>query len=100
MPSRPLEARRKELHMRSRIWPSLAFAVGVALASGLVSGRAVSAEEIVLYTSRHYGQEKAFDAFTQKTGIQIKTLNGDAGQIFERLKAEAERSPADVFFTV
>ena len=72
----------------------------VAAALGLGPAPARAVEEIVLYTARHYGQEKAFDAFTQKTGIQIKTLNGDAGQIFERLKAEGERSPADVFFTV
>ena len=72
----------------------------IALGLGLVPGRVPAAEEIVLYTARHYGQEKAFDAFTQKTGIAIKTLNGDAGQMFERLKAEGERSPADVFFTV
>jgi iron(III) transport system substrate-binding protein len=54
----------------------------------------------VLYTARHYGQEKAFDAFTRKTGIQIKTLNGDAGPLLERLKAEGDRSPADVLITV
>jgi iron(III) transport system substrate-binding protein len=72
----------------------------VTIAVGLLPAIATAAEEVVLYTARHYGQEKAFDAFTQKTGIQIKTLNGDAGQMFERLKAEGERSPADVFFTV
>ena len=72
----------------------------VAAGLGLVPGPARAAEEIVLYTARHYGQEKAFEAFTEKTGITIKTLNGDAGQMFERLRAEGDRSPADVFFTV
>jgi iron(III) transport system substrate-binding protein len=82
--------------MRSLIVVALVVAACLPLAPAV----APAAEEIVLYTARHYGQEKAFDAFTQKTGIQIKTLNGDAGQMFERLKAEGERSPADVFFTV
>jgi iron(III) transport system substrate-binding protein len=72
----------------------------VALFLGLVPAWAPAAEEVVLYTARHYGQEKAFDAFTQKTGIQIKSLNGEAGQLFERLKAEGDRSPADVLITV
>lgn len=72
----------------------------LSLFLGFVPGWAPAAEEVVLYTSRHYGQEKAFDAFTQKTGIQIKTLNGEAGQLLERLKSEGERSPADVYFTV
>src|SRR5262245_17995304 len=82
--------------MRSLIALTLVVAADLSVAPAPTP----AAEEIVLYTSRHYGQEKAFDAFTQKTGIQIKTLTGDAGQIFERLKAEGERSPADVFFTV
>ncbi|HMH51324.1 MAG TPA: extracellular solute-binding protein [Candidatus Acidoferrum sp.] len=87
--------------MRSRAFTlrlGLAVIGSVALFLGVAP--APAAEEVVLYTARHYGQEKAFDAFTQKTGIQIKTLNGEAGPLLERLKAEGERSPADVFFTV
>ena len=60
----------------------------------------VAADEVVVYSARHYGQEPAFDAFTKKTGIQIKMLNGDAGQIFERLKAEGDKTPADVLISV
>ena len=61
---------------------------------------ASAAEEVVVYSARHYGQEKAFDEFTRSTGIQIRTLNGDAGQMYERLRAEGERTPADVLLTV
>src|SRR5687768_5401885 len=46
--------------------------------------------EVVVYSARHYGQEAAFEAFTSKTGIQIKLLNGGTGELFERLKAEGE----------
>src|SRR5437867_13116671 len=56
--------------------------------------------EVVIYSARHYGQEPAFDAFTKKTGIQIKMLNGDAGQMFERLRAEGDKTPADLLLTV
>jgi len=45
-------------------------------------------------------QEAAFEAFTKKTGIQVKMFNGSTGELFERLKAEGERSPADVLLTV
>jgi iron(III) transport system substrate-binding protein len=72
----------------------------LVLGLGLAPAWAPAAEEVVLYSARHYGQEKAFEAFTQKTGIQIKTLNGDTNQLFERLKAEGDRSPADVLITV
>jgi iron(III) transport system substrate-binding protein len=56
--------------------------------------------EVVVYSARHYGQEAAFDAFTKKTGIPVKVLTGQTGELFERLKAEGERSPADVLITV
>jgi len=59
-----------------------------------------AADEVVIYSARHYGQEPAFEAFTKATGIQIKMLNGDAGQIFERLKAEGDKTPADLLLTV
>jgi iron(III) transport system substrate-binding protein len=72
----------------------------VVLTVGFLPAVTPAAEEVVLYSSRHYGQEKAFEAFTKQTGIQIKMLNGDTGQLFERLKAEGDRSPADVLITV
>jgi iron(III) transport system substrate-binding protein len=56
--------------------------------------------EVIVYSSRHYGQEPAFQAFHRKTGIQVKTFAGSTGELFERLKSEGERSPADVFLTV
>ena len=56
--------------------------------------------EVVIYSARHYGQEAAFDAFTKKTGIQLKILNGSTGELFERLKAEGDKSPADILLTV
>ncbi len=58
------------------------------------------ASEVLIYSARHYGQEPAFEAFTKKTGIQIKMLSGSTGEMFERLKAEGERTPADVLLTV
>src|SRR5438093_13559752 len=58
------------------------------------------ANEVVIYSARHYGQEPAFEAFTKKTGIQIKILNGSTGEMFERLRAEGDRTPADVLLTV
>jgi iron(III) transport system substrate-binding protein len=58
------------------------------------------ASEVVVYTARHYGQEPAIEAFTKKTGIQVKLLAGSTGELFERLKAEGDKTPADVLLTV
>jgi iron(III) transport system substrate-binding protein len=75
----------------------------LCIALATLAGRPASAsaaEEVVIYSARHYGQEPAFEAFTRATGIQIKMLNGDAGQMFERLKAEGDKTPADLLLTV
>jgi iron(III) transport system substrate-binding protein len=81
---------------RSLLVVAFLFAIVVAI---LPAPYAESAE-VVVYSARHYGQEAAFEAFTKKTGIQIKILNGGTGELFERLKAEGERSPADILLTV
>lgn len=58
------------------------------------------AADLVVYSARHYGNEPAFDAFTKKTGIALKTFNAGSGELFERLKAEGDRTPADLLITV
>lgn len=82
----------------ARVLTCMLILAALAAPAGVPAARA--AEEVVIYSARHYGQEPAFEAFTQATGIQIRTLNGDAGQIFERLKAEGDKTPADVLLTV
>jgi iron(III) transport system substrate-binding protein len=75
--------------------------IAVALGLELVSTRAAQgAGELLVYSARHYGQEPALEAFTRKTGIQVKMLTGNTGELFERLKAEGDRTPADVLLTV
>ena len=82
---------------RSRWGVSLLMAVAVC---AVLVAPLAAADEVVVYSARHYGQEPAFDAFTKETGIVVKVLTGDPGPLFERLKAEGDRSPADVLLTV
>jgi len=84
--------------MRGYRWLTALVIAGVACAA-LVSPL-VAADEVVVYSARHYGQEPAFEAFTKQTGIAVRVLTGDAGPLLERLKAEGDRSPADVLLTV
>jgi iron(III) transport system substrate-binding protein len=44
--------------------------------------------------------EAAFQAFTRKTGIEVKILNRSTCEMFERLKAEGDKTPADDQLTV
>src|SRR5688572_14623363 len=85
---------------RTSLTRGLAAMLGAALV--LLPGRSPDAQgpEVVVYSARHYGQEAAFDAFTKRTGIAVKILTGQTGELFERLKAEGERTPADVLVTV
>jgi iron(III) transport system substrate-binding protein len=80
---------------------SLGLAAAVGLLAALLGRSAPAAgPEVVVYSARHYGQEAAFQAFTKKTGIEIKILNGSTGEMFERLKAEGDKTPADILITV
>jgi iron(III) transport system substrate-binding protein len=79
----------------------LAVLAAVLTVLSLAGAALGEAGELVVYSARsHYGQEPAMEAFTKKTGIQIQSLGGETGQLFERLKAEGDRTPADVLITV
>ena len=59
------------------------------------------AEEITLYSHRHYEADKAlYKQFTEETGIEVNVVRAGADELIERLKAEGENSPADVLITV
>ena len=67
----------------------------------LPSYAALAKDEIVVYSARKEHLIKPlFDLYTEKTGIKVKYITGKAGALLERLKAEGENSPADVFITV
>ena len=73
----------------------------VALAAGVLLAGPAGANEVIVYSARsHYGQEPAIDAFTKKTGIQVKSHGGNSSELFERLRAEGDKTPADVLITV
>jgi iron(III) transport system substrate-binding protein len=76
----------------------LAGAVGLAFA---LAASGAAAQEVNLYSSRHYDTDVAlYDTFTEQTGIVVNLIEGDADQLLERIKAEGRNSPADVLITV
>lgn len=56
--------------------------------------------DLQIYSARHYDLEGAFGQFTEETGITVEFITGDDAELLERLRAEGEDSPADVFMTV
>lgn len=54
-----------------------------------------------VYTARHYeADDKVFTNFTEKTGIKVNVVKGEAEELIERLKREGESTEADLFITV
>jgi iron(III) transport system substrate-binding protein len=93
--------------MMPRVWrhdPSLVLTVllGILLWQAVVLLPAAGpAGEVVVYSARIESLIKPmFDAFTEKTGIQVKYFTAGEKELFERLQSEGANTPADVFMTV
>ena len=88
-------------HMfRQRTMLVLAIMAALCVGVALTTDPAVAAEVVVVYTARHYGQEPAFEAFTKQTGIEMQSFDGSPAELFERLRAEGDKTPADVLISV
>ncbi len=76
----------------------LSIAVVATLAG---AGTAAAAQELNLYSSRHYQTDEAlYEGFTEATGIRINRIEGKGDALLERIKSEGMNSPADIFLTV
>ena len=80
--------------------PALRALAALMLAATTVAPLAVSAQEVNLYTTR---EPKLIlpilEAFTKEHGVKVNTVFVKDGLI-ERVKAEGDKSPADVLMTV
>ena len=78
-----------------------AIAAAALFAGSALTGQAALAEgEINLYSSRHYDtDERLYSEFEEQTGIKINRIEDSGSVLIERIKAEGENSPADVFLT-
>jgi iron(III) transport system substrate-binding protein len=75
-------------------------AISLALACLLAPAAAANAAEVNVYTSREPALIKpALEAFTKETGIRVNAVFLQNG-LEERIKAEGQNSPVDVFILV
>ena len=66
-----------------------------------LSTTAATADELNLYSSRHYDtDERLYADFEEATGITINRIEGDADELIARMQAEGANSPADILLTV
>jgi iron(III) transport system substrate-binding protein len=88
-------------HMfRQKAMLGLALIATLGVTVGLTAQPAAAAEVVVVYTARHYGKEPVFEAFTKETGIEMQSFDGNPSELFERLRAEGDKTPADVLIAV
>lgn len=60
-----------------------------------------TARVVNVYSARHYASDDAiYAAFTEQTGIAVNLVAAGGDQLIERVRADGERSPADVIITV
>jgi len=74
----------------------------IAVSSLSLAVPAIAEENILhIYSSRHYStDERLYMDFTEKTGIEIKRVDGKGDALIARLEQEGDLSPADLFITV
>jgi iron(III) transport system substrate-binding protein len=79
---------------------TLAIVIGTSLSMAALAGT-VTANEVNIYNARHYGtDQQLWDGFTKATGIKVNVVEANHDELIQRLIAEGENSPADVFITV
>jgi len=68
--------------------------------TGLMAGNAL-AQELNLYSSRHYQTDEAlYSGFTKATGIKLNRIEAGEDPLIARIRNEGASSPADVLITV
>ena len=80
----------------------------VALKSGLAFGAGVlilrraeaQGATLNLYSARHYNTDEAlYGNFADLSGVKINRIDAEPDPLVERLRAEGDKSPCDVFIT-
>jgi iron(III) transport system substrate-binding protein len=75
-------------------------ALACLLATLLQPMSAASAEKLTVYSGRAERLIKpVLDEFSAKTGVQVSLLSSGTTELVNRLKAEGDRTPADLFLT-
>jgi len=72
-----------------------------ALLLGVAAPIAALAQEVRVYSGRHYNSDNAlYERFTKATGIKVRLLESNDSAIVERLRSEGKNSSADVLILV
>ena len=77
------------------------FGTALGLAGLLALAAPALAQDVNVYSSRHYDSDDAlYAAFTEATGVEVNRIEAKADELIARMQAEGRNSPADVLLTV
>jgi iron(III) transport system substrate-binding protein len=96
MPSSPATRRRTV----TRGLALAAVGVAAAVLLGACGSGSGDPNTVRVYSGRQYDLEEAFAQFTEATGIKVEFQFGNDAELRERLAAEGDDTPADVFISV
>jgi iron(III) transport system substrate-binding protein len=86
--------------LRRRARALIAAAVLLVLLLGAAVFAFGGSPDVVVYNGRsQYGDEAAFTAFEKETGKKLELRGGTAPELFERLRSEGDKTPADLLVT-
>jgi iron(III) transport system substrate-binding protein len=86
--------------LRRTILSGLLLLFAASLFAGIFVPSASAADKLTIYSGRSERLIKpVFDAFTANTGIQIELLSSGTTELVNRLKAEGDRTSADLLIT-
>ncbi|AII49145.1 iron ABC transporter substrate-binding protein [Synechococcus sp. KORDI-52] len=74
---------------------------GLCLVVPIMGCAAVRAQEVRVYSGRHYNTDRqVFKRFSEKTGIKVRLIEATGISLVERLKREGSNSKADLILLV
>ncbi len=76
--------------------------LGLTIGAGLTIARRSDAQgrTLNLYSARHYNTDEALYAnFSDLSGVKVNRVDAEPDPLVERLRAEGDKSPCDVFIT-
>jgi iron(III) transport system substrate-binding protein len=91
----------KSLALENQVKRRVFVTAGIAIGAGLfVSRRSEASATLSLYSARHYNTDEAlYGNFADMTGVKINRIDAEPDPLVERLRAEGDKSPCDVFIT-
>jgi iron(III) transport system substrate-binding protein len=85
---------------RRRLGLILAAVLVVIAGLGVAAFALGGSADVVVYNGRsQYGDERAFEAFEEQTGLDVELRGGTAPELFERLRREGDATEADLLVT-